>query len=380
MDRVLKYGMVGGGEGSFIGDVHRKAIAMDGVCEIVAGNFSRDTVKAQRTGKKLGIQSDRIYQSFEEMAEVESNREDGIDFVVIVTPNKSHYDIAKAFLQKGIHIACDKPLTLEISESEDLARIAKEKDLLFCVTYTNTGCPMVKHAREMVKHGDLGDIIMVMAEYPQDWLINNVSSLGAAQLWRTDPSECNSACVADIGCHIENTVSYITGLKIKSLLANLNKIGEGMQLETNASIMVKYDNGASGMYWACQVALGNKNAIKIRVFGTKGSLEWEGEKPDDMKVSPLGNPIQTLYRGRDKLYPSAAKFSRIPGGHPEGTYEAFANIYLAFARALIKKKTGELLTDEDLDFPSVEKGVVGVKFIHSCLESNENGSVWVNFE
>lgn len=378
--RVLKYGMVGGGHGAFIGEVHRRAVAMDGNCQLLAGCFSRDYNNTLKTGKKLGLEKERCYQSFEEMADKEAKREDGIDFVSIVTPNKTHYAVAKAFLDRGIHVVCDKPLTIEVHEAEELEQIAKEKGLLFCVTYAYTGYPMVKHAREMVKHGEIGEIQMIMAEYPQDWMINQGSSLGEAQMWRTDPNEGKSACVADIGCHIENTVSYITGLEIHSLCANLDKVGEGIELDTNASIMLKYDNGASGLYWASQVALGNMNALKIRVFGSKGSLEWEQEKPDNMKVAYLGKPVQMIYRGHEELYPSAEKFSRIPGGHPEGTYEAFANIYLAFTNALLKSKKGEELIDKDLDFPNVKQGVKGVKFIESCLESDQEGSTWVDFK
>jgi len=372
---TLSYGMVGGGEGAFIGDVHRKAAAFDRLTEITAGCFSRDAAKSATTGQKLGISSDRIYTNYEEMAEKESKREDGIHFVSIVTPNSSHYDIAKTFLLHGIHVVCDKPLTVEESEARELERISKERGLLFCVTYTYSGYPMVKQAREMVRQGKLGDIYMVMAEYPQEWILH-----ADASAWRMDPAVGGkSCCVGDIGVHIAHTVSYVTGLKIASLCANLNTYGREMKLDNNASIMVKYTNGASGVYWCSQVATGYNNGLKIRIFGTGGSLEWEQETPDVLRYAPLGQPVQMLSRGRDPLYPAAAKFSRIPGGHPEGVYEAFANIYKAFSLELIGKLNGTG-GEETADYPRIEEGIEGVRFVDKCLESAQNGSQWVVFD
>lgn len=377
---TLRYGMVGGGQGAFIGDVHRKGAAFDGHSMLVAGAFSRDYDNTLATGRLLRIETDRLYRSYEEMAEKEAAREDGIDYVVIVTPNNSHYAISKAFLSRGIHVVCDKPLTIEADEAEELAALAREKDLLFCVTYTNAGYPMVKQARELIAAGKLGEIRMVMAEYAQDWLAGLVEQQGDKMSWRTDPSQQGkSTSVGDIGTHIENTVSYITGLEVESLCANLDVYGEGRKLDTNASILVKYAGGASGIYWCSQIAIGNDNALRIRVFGSKGALEWDSEDPNYLKVTYLGQPSQTISRGRDDLYPGAARFSRIPGGHPEGTYEAFANLYLAFANALLIKKAGLAPASGDLDFPSAEDGVKGVKFVDKCVESAGNGSAWVSF-
>ena len=379
--KKLTYGMVGGGQGAFIGDVHRKAAAFDGKCALKAGSFSRDYENTLQTGKMLGLDEERCYRTYEEMAQKEAAREDGIDFVVIVTPNHLHYPIAKTFLNHGIHVVCDKPLTIEPEEAEELAHLAQQKDLLFCVTYPYTGYPMVKHARDLIRNGELGEIRMIMAEYPQEWLTELIENQGAKVGWRLDPAQQGkSTSVGDIGCHIENTVSYMTGLKIRSLCAKLDVFGEGRQLDTNASIMLKYDNGASGIYWCSQIAIGHDNALKIRIYGSKGSLEWEQENPNYLKVSYLHEPKQILSRGRDKMTETAARYNRIPGGHPEGLYEAFANVYLSFANALWKKKSGLPLSEEDLEFPDVRDGVRGVRFIDKCVESSRNGAVWVPFE
>ena len=376
----LLYGMVGGGPGAFIGDVHRRAASFDGKAQLVAGVFSRSYENTLSTGRSLGLDPGRLYRDFEEMAKKEGAREDKIDFVSIVTPNNVHYAVAKAFLTNGINVVCDKPLTVTVEEAEELAKIAKEKDLLFCVTYTYSGYPMVKHAREMIRRGDIGEIRVVMGEYLQDWLATPTEKEGNKQAaWRTDPKQSGASnCVGDIGSHIENTVAYITGLKIDSLCANLDIFGEGRKLDDNAEILVKYNNGATGVYWCSQVAIGHDNGLRVRIVGTKGSIEWEQENPNYLKVAYLGQPVQILSRGTGYIYPQAAKFSRIPPGHPEGYYEAFSNIYSAFAGALLKKKAGQDLTAEDLDFPSVEAGVDGVRFINKSVESSHKGSIWVS--
>ena len=377
----LSYGMVGGGQGAFIGDVHRKSIALDGMAELRAGCFSRTWDNTLATGKALGVAEDRLYKSFDDMAAAEAKRPGKIDFVVIVTPNVSHYPAAKAFLNAGIHVVCDKPLCFEESEARDLADLAQKNKLLFGVTYTYTGFPAVKHAREMIRKGEIGDIIYVTGEYPQDWLITPQEKEGSKQAeWRTDPKLAGkSNCVGDIGSHIENMISYVTGLKIKSLCARLDKIGPGRVLDDNATIMLEYDNGAKGVYWSSQIALGNDNGLQFRVFGTKGGLEWRVEDPNYLKVSLLGKPRAVLSRGRDGFYPRAQSLSRIPSGHPEGYFEAMANIYKTYAGALLKQKAGEALTEDDLDFPNAENGFDGVQFIGKCVESSQKGAVWVNF-
>ncbi len=304
-----------------------------------------------------------------------------IDFVSIVTPNNTHFSIAKMFLQNGINIVCDKPLTIDLTEAEELAGLTKEMDLFFCVTYAYTGYPMVKHAREMIKRGDIGEIRYVNAEYIQDWLATPMEKTGHKQsAWRTDPKQAGkSNCLGDIGSHVENMVSYLTGLKIKSLCARLDIFVEGRLLDDNATIMVNYDGGAKGLYWSSQIAIGHDNDLRVRVYGTTGSVEWAQEDPDHLKVSYLDGPTKIISRGRNRLYKRAMSLSRIPGGHPEGYYEAFANTYTSFITALMKRKAGEILTQDDMDFPGVEDGVQGVKFISKCVESSQKGAIWIDF-
>jgi len=378
--RKLKVGMVGGGEGAFIGDVHRKAAIFDGRGEIAAGCFSRNWNTTQTTGRKLGIETERLYRNFEEMAEKEAQREDKIDYVIIVTPNNSHYAIAKAFMEKGIHISCDKPLTITTGEADELARISNEKGILFLVTYSNVGYPMVKQAREMIRNGDIGDIRMVMAEYVHGGLARraeNPTADGKVR-WRLDPEyQGISGCVGDIGCHIENTLSYMTGLEIDSLCAKLDSFGNTSKLDNNAAIMIKYANGAGGVYWCSQIAVGSKNSLKVRIFGENGSIEWLQEFPNELKVAIIGKDCCTLSKGYSELYPLAQSSYRLPGGHPEGTYEAFANIYRPYSEALLALKHGETPNRGRLDFPVVDDGVRGVKFIEKCVESSKAESVWL---
>lgn len=378
--RRLRYGMIGGGPGAFIGEVHRKAIGLDGLADLAAGCFSRSAEKSRETGKALGLADDRLYPDFETMAEAESRRPDRIDFAVIVTPNAQHYPAAKAFLSRGIDVVCDKPLTFEAAEAEELAMLARKKGLLFCVTYTYTGYPAVKQAREMVRRGDIGEIRFVNAEYPQEWLATPIEQEGQKQAaWRSDPAQTGkSNCVGDIGSHVENLVSYVTGLEIASLCARLDTFVPGRVLDDNASVMLNYKGGAKGLYWSSQVAVGYDNALRLRVFGSKGTIQWSQENPNYLVVSRLGQPTVTLSRGRDGFYPHAQSYSRIPSGHPEGYFEAFANIYRTFIAALGKKKAGRELSAEDLDFPGPEAGVSGVKFIGKCVDSSRKGAVWLD--
>ncbi len=374
----LSYGMVGGGEGSFIGDVHRKAIAFDGLASLVAGCFSIDYDDTLRTAKKLHVSDDRVYENYVDMAREEAKRSDCIDFVSIATPNNTHFPIAKEFLNAGINVVCEKPLAIEEAEAAELSMLAKDKGLLFAVTYTYSGYAMVKHAREMIKRGDIGEIRVVMGEYAQDWLATKLEDTGNMQAsWRTDPSQTGkSNCVGDIGSHIENTVSYMTGLKIDSLCSSLDSFVPGRKLDDNAEILVRFENGARGVYWASQVAVGHDNGLRVRIFGSKGSIEWEQENPNYLKVAFIGEPVQVLSRGGGYMLPSAAGVSRIPAGHPEGYYEAFANIYRNFATTLIKRKNGE--DTSDADFPTVEDGLSGVRFIAKAVESSQKGSIWVS--
>lgn len=377
----LKYGMVGGGQGAFIGDVHRKAIAMDGKAELVAGCFSQNFENTLTTGKILGLDKERLYRTYQEMIEAEARREDKIDFIVIVTPNNTHFPISRLALENGIHVVCDKPLTTSSKDAEELAKPSVRKGLLFCVTYTYTGYPMVKHLRQMVANKELGAIRFVNAEYPQEWLSTPLEKTGQKQsAWRTDPKQSGASnCVGDIGSHIENMVSYLTGLKILSLCARLDTFVEGRVLDDNASIMVNYDKGAKGLYWSSQIAVGQDNGLRLRIYGTKGSLEWAQENPNYARISYLRKPTEILSRGRDKMYPRAQGISRIPSGHPEGYFEAFANIYSTFITALNKKLAGKRLSQDDLDYPGVQEGIQGVRFIEKCVESSKKGAVWINF-
>lgn len=375
----LNYGMVGGGPRAFIGEVHRKACAFDNKTNIVAGCFSSKYEKTLETGKFLGLNEDRLYKTYQDMAEKEGKRDDKIDFVIVVTPNYLHYHIAKAFLSNGINVVCDKPLTLEVSEAIELKELVQKNNLLFCVTYTYTGYSTVKQAKAMIENGDIGDIRFIHAEYIQDWLASPAEKEGNKQaIWRLDPKQSGkSNCIGDIGTHVENMVSYMTGLKITKLSARLDKLVEGRALDDNASIMVEYDNNAKGIYWASQVAIGQDNGLRIRIFGTKASIEFLQEEPNYLKIGYLDKPNKILSRGKDEFYPRANEVIRIPAGHPEGYFEAFANIYNTYTTALIKKKVGEKLTENDLDFPNVDDGISGVKFINKCVESSESNSAWV---
>ena len=319
----VRYGMVGGDQGAFIGTVHRIANRFDEYSRLVAGCFSRDEGKNQSTSKALGVQ--RIYRDYQEMAQMESRREDGIDFVSIVTPNVSHYKIAKEFLSQGINVVCEKPLCFTVPEAEELAVLAKEKNLIFCVSYTYMGYPMVKFAKQLVKEGKIGTVINVAAEYPQEWLIDMLgdqSTTTKLSGWRFLPDIAGSSnCVGDIGTHIENVVAYVTGLKIKRVAAAVDYFGQ--ELDLNANILVEYDNGARGNYWCSQVSMGHYNDLVFRIFGTEGSLEWHQEDPERLKVCLKGQPMQYYYRGTGDIYGNAQANQRVPSGHVEGFHAAF---------------------------------------------------------
>jgi len=377
----LKYAMIGGGPGSFIGDVHRKAIAMDGKARLVAGCFSRNYEDTLKTGETLRLDKNRLYRNYEELLQAEARHPDRPDFIVIVTPNDSHYPISRLALELGFPVACDKPLATSSSLAQELADLARQKDLLFCVTYTYSGFPIIKHLRWLISQGELGSIRFVAGEYPQEWLATLVEKTGQRQAaWRTDPVRAGiSNCVGDIGTHLEHMVSYLTGLEIETLCARLDHFGEGRPLDDNASIMINFKGGATGLYWCSQIAIGHDNGFRVRIYGTRGAVEWYQEDPNHAKISYLDRPVAYLSRGRDPMCPRAQALSRIPSGHNEGYFEAFANIYSTFLTTLDKKLHGQELTADDLDFPQVEEGVRGVKFIEKCVESSEKGAAWVKF-
>jgi len=372
---ILKYGMVGGGQGAFIGAVHRQAINLDGKAKLVSGCFSKDFNNTLTTGKELGLDPSRLYKDYKEMAKAEAGN---IDFVVIVTTNVSHYDISKAFLEAGVHVVCEKPLTCEISQAEDLIRISEEKNLLFAVTYSYGGSVTFKHVREIIAAGEIGDIRMVMGEYPQGYLY--AGDGGKQGLWRTDPNEAGiSNALGDIGTHIENCVSAMTGLKIKRVLAKMDKYAPGRKLDDNSTVLVDFEGGASGTYWVSQVALGCDNDLKIRIYGSKGAIEWAHYTCEEVIVTGEDGIRKTIRRGYSAIAPGAAKFTRLPSAHTEGYFEALGNIYSNFADCLNKHKAGTL-KPEDIDYPGLDEGLEGVKFIHRCVESSDKGNIWVDFE
>ncbi len=376
MERRIRYGMVGGGPGAFIGAAHRKAIALDERADLTAGCFSSNMEKNLQCGKQYGLAESRIYEDYKKMAEEEGKREDKIDFVCVVTPNSTHYVICKAFLEAGINVFCEKPLCFTIEEAEELERLAKEKNLLFGICYTYSGYAMVKLAKELVENGEIGEVVNVNAEYLQDWLIdevgNNDSSTVKLSVWRTDPAKSGrSNCVGDIGSHIENTVAYITGLKIKKVSAVLDRYGH--ELDLNANMLVEYDNGAHGVYNCSQVCAGHYNGLIVRIYGSKGAIEWVQEEPDVLKFIPKGEPIRIYNRGTGHVTGRGAQVSHLPSGHPEGLVFAICNHYTAFIDTLIAKENGQ---EYKGDYPSVEAGVSGVKFINKVVDSDQDGTVW----
>lgn len=316
---MLKYGMVGGGPGSFIGDAHRRSINLDGQARLVAGCFSRNHENCLETGKELGIDLNRCYTTFEEMAKTEATLSDGIDFVVIVTPNATHYAAGKVFLEAGIHVSCDKPLCLTVEQAEELCRLSDEKGLLFLVTYTYMGYVTAKHIKGLIKAGELGKIRIVMAEYPQGWLAYEDDFGGKQGEWRCNPELSGGVnCLGDLGTHIENAVSTMTGLKIKRVLAKLDIVVPGRVLDDNDFVMVEYEGGGTGMYWASQYAIGHDNSLRVRIYGENGSVQWFQEEPEKVTVISRDGALNEVHRGYSVVKPEAAKYGRLPSGHTEG--------------------------------------------------------------
>ena len=382
--RPIRLGMVGGGQGAFIGAVHRIASRIDGHYELVAGALSSDPDRAAASAAELGIDPERSYGSFEEMAKAEAAREDGIEAVSIVTPNHVHYPAAKAFLDAGIHVICDKPLTSDLADAKKLAKLVDKTGKLFVLTHNYTGYPMIRQAREMVEKGVLGDIRLVHAEYPQDWLTEKVEDTGAKQaVWRTDPKQSGAGgSIGDIGTHAWNLASFVSGLETDSLAADLDSFVEGRALDDNAHIMLRFKakgkaKPAKGMVWCSQVAPGNENGLKLRVYGTNGGLEWSQENPNFLWYTPFGKPKQLITRGGAGSGPSAARMTRVPPGHPEGYLEGFANIYSEAAMAIraMRRKKGKI--PKDVIFPTVEDGVMGMRFIEACVKSSKKNGAWV---
>lgn len=378
LDRKLRYGMVGGGPGAFIGNVHRMAASLDGTMELVAGAFSSDPEKSRAQGKELGLTSERSYGSFTEMAEMEAAREDRIDFVSIVTPNHMHFPVAKAFLEAGFHVICDKPMTNTLADAEALCDLVRRHDRVFALTHNYTGYPMVKQARAMIREGRIGTVRKIVVEYPQGWLATPLERTGHKQAgWRTDPSRAGAGALGDIGSHAENLARYMTGLELEALCADVTTFVEGRMIDDDVNMLVHYQGGARGVLHASQVSVGEENNLNIRVHGETGSLQWFQEHPNWLYYRDLDGPEQVFKRGNEYLSAAAQHSSRLPSGHPEAFLEAFANIYLNAGRTIAAYEAGETPAAQDLDFPGVQDGARGVHFILTALESGKRRE-WVD--
>ena len=377
----IRLGMVGGGEGAFIGAVHRIASRIDDHYVFVAGALSSTAEKAKRSGAALGLEPQRTYADFETMAREEAKRPDGIEAVSIVTPNHMHAGPALAFLKAGIHVICDKPLTTSLKEAKALQAAAKKSGLIFAVTHNYTGYPMVRQARAMVKAGELGEIRVVQVEYPQDWLAEPLEKTGQKQAdWRTDPKRSGAGgCIGDIGTHAYNLADFITSLDVHELSAELTTFVKGRKLDDNTQILLRYANGARGSLWASQVAIGNENNLRIRVYGTKGGITWSQENPNYLHVSPIGKSTYTITRSGAGSGPEAGRVSRIPPGHPEGYLEGFANIYTEVAHAIHAARKGKK-ADKAVIFPTVDDGVKGLAFIEAAVASSQKNGKWTKMK
>lgn len=378
-------GMVGGGVGAFIGEVHRKAAALDGHIDLVCGAFSSNPERSKQTGKQLNLPDDRVYGSYEEMIEKEKALPEGerMDFVSIVTPNHVHFPPAKMALENGFHVVCDKPMTVNLEEAKALQKLVDESGLVFGLTHNYTGYPMVKQARDMVSNGDLGEIRKVVVEYPQGWLATKLEDEDNKQAsWRTDPAKAGPAgAMGDIGTHAENLAEYITGLEISELCADLSRMVDGRMLDDDGNILLRFGNGAKGVLHASQISVGEENNLKIFVYGEKGGLEWHQEEPNTLLVKHLDGPTEVYRTGVDHGYLSdaALNHTRLPSGHPEGFIEAFANIYRNVAFTISSRLNGEEPSEMHLDFPTVNDGVRGIAFIDSVIKSSESNDKWTPF-
>ncbi len=377
----IRLGMIGGGNDAFIGGVHRIAARLDDRYELVAGALSSTPEKSQASGKALGLP--RIYDDFNQMAEAEAQRDDGIEAVAIVTPNHFHAAAAFPFLKQGVHVICDKPLTATMDEAVALEKAVAESDALFVLTHNYTGYPMVRQARSMVESGELGNLRVIQVEYPQDWLTSPLENEGLKQAeWRTDPARSGAGgSVGDIGTHAHNLACFVSGLRVDRLAADLQCFGEGRQLDDNAHVLLRFEGGARGgargMLWCSQVSPGNENALKLRVYGEKGGLEWSQEDPNYLWFTPHGEAKRLLTRSGPGANDHAAAASRIPPGHPEGYLEGFANVYSEAADAIRAVQAGSSRSDAMGLLPGIEQGMAGMAFIQACVNSSRDDAAWV---
>lgn len=384
LNRKLRYGMVGGGPGAFIGAVHRRAAELDGLAELVAGAFSSDPGRCLAQGAALHLDPARCYPSFEAMAEGEAARAPGdrIDVVVIVTPNHVHYPAARAFIERGFHVICDKPMTTTLADAEALCRLVAQHGVTFALTHNYSGYPLVKQARAMVAAGTLGTLRKVVVEYTQGWLGTALEASGQKQAdWRTDPARAGAGALGDIGSHAEQLARYVTGQRITRLLADVGTVVPGRRVDDDANLLLRYADGSRGVLHCSQVATGEENRINLRVYGSTASLEWTQEEPNHLIVRHADGPVQVLKRGNGYLAPEAQRATRIPSGHPEAFFEAFANVYANALRTIAARVAGEPPDPADLDFPTVQDGAIGVHFIETALRSGGetgSGGHWVD--
>ncbi len=376
-------GMVGGGRGAFIGGVHRRAAALDGEIELVAGAFSSDPKKSALSGKDFYLKPSRVYASYQEMAEKEKAlpENERIDFVTIVVQNYLHFDVAKTFLEAGFNVICDKPVTLDLEQARELSKIIKKSKKVFALTHNYTGYPMVKLARQMIRKGELGELIKVVCEYPQGYAITALTGEDKAIAnWRANPKIAGiSNCMGDIGTHAENLVHYVTGLEIDRLCADLSVNIPGRTLDDDGNVLVRFKGGARGIIYASQVSNGDENDLNIRVYGTKKSLEWHQEEPNDLIIKDARAPRQIYRRGNDYVTGAAADNTRIPFGHPEGFIEAFANVYNAAAVAIRDEIAGKYPRKSGYDYPDIRDGIIGMAFIETVVKSSKSKEKWVKF-
>jgi len=384
MSRKLKMGMIGGGRGAFIGGVHRIAAGIDGEIELVCGALHIDPEIAQLSGQDLHLNPERIYRTYHEMFEKERAlpAHERMDFVSIVTPNHVHFDPARLALENGFHVVCEKPISFSLDEALQLKKLVVETGLTFALAHTYTGYPMVKQAREMCTSGQFGKIRKIVVEYPQGWLSTPLEQTGQQQAsWRTDPKRSGKAgSVGDIGTHAENLAETISGLKITELSADVSTFVDNRLLDDDANVLLRFDSGAKGILHCSQICAGEENALKIKVYGEKGSLEWHQHDPNTMLVKWLDKPMQVYRTGQGYMCAAAAAHTRVPAGHPEGYLEAFANIYRDFTKVVQAKLDGEEVDPIYNDFPTVDDGVRGMRFIDAVIESGQNNAAWMKIE
>lgn len=381
MARKIKVGMVGGGRGAFIGAVHRMAMAIDGQIELVCGAFSSNAEKSKASGEDLYLDPSRVYANYREMIETEAGlpADMRMDAVSIVTPNHVHFGPAKMALEHGFHVVCDKPLCFSMAEAKELEMLVESSGLIFALTHNYTGYPMVKQAKEMIRHNELGKIRKVVVAYPQGWLSTRLETTDQKQAaWRTDPTKSGKAgAMGDIGTHAENLAEYITGLQISELCADISTLVEGRQLDDDGNVLLRFDNGARGILYASQISAGEENDLHIKVYGEKGGLEWYQMSPNTLRIKWLDRPMEVRRTGVGPLYPLSEANTRIPAGHPEGYLEAFANIYKNVAKCIQARLDGKEVDELYTDYPTVKDGVRGMHFIDKVIESGLSDQKWI---